>query len=87
MTTEAHTFALGILANLLKYPPLYICREPSTNSPLIMQNKPNFSNNKIDINPFMTNYYEQKPPLRQSENKPNSNPISPSILSEELASH
>jgi len=30
-----------ILANLPKYPPLYICQEASTNQPLIMQNKAN----------------------------------------------
>jgi hypothetical protein len=40
-----------------------------------MQNKPNFLNNQMNITFCLTNYYEQNSPLRQSENKPNSNPI------------
>ena len=61
MTTEAY-----ILANLPKYTPLYICKEPSTNQPLIMQNKPNFLVAQIGLSPVMTNYYEHKTPLRPS---------------------
>jgi hypothetical protein len=75
MATEAHTCALGILASLPKYPPLYICKEPSTNSPLIMQNKPNFSNNLRSISSAMTKYYEHKTPLSPSPKQTQSNPI------------
>jgi len=42
----------------------------------IMQNKPNFLNNQMNITFCLTSDYDQKPPFRQSENKPNSNPIS-----------
>jgi hypothetical protein len=40
-----------------------------------MQNKPNFLETQMNINLDMTNYYEQKTPLRppakQTQNKPN----------------
>jgi hypothetical protein len=77
MATEAH-----ILANLPKYPPLYICKEPSTNQLLIMQNKPNFLRYKMSINPVMKKHYEQKTPLRPPPKQSQSNPISaPDFLS------
>jgi hypothetical protein len=31
-----------------------------------MQNKPNFLETKMNLNPDMTKHYEQKPPLRQA---------------------
>jgi hypothetical protein len=40
-----------------------------------MQNKPNFSNNKMDINFYLTNYYEQKTPLKLPAKQSQSNPI------------
>ncbi|MHC4737936.1 MAG: hypothetical protein ACYS9Y_03430 [Planctomycetota bacterium] len=46
----------------------------TTNS--FMQNKPNFSNNLMNINPPMKNCYEQKPPLRPLAKQTQSNPIS-----------
>jgi hypothetical protein len=46
-----------------------------------MQNKPNLLNNQMSITFCLTNYYEQKTPLRQSENKPNSKPIKPNFCS------
>jgi len=41
-----------------------------------MQNKPNFLNTLMNISFCLTKRYEQKPPLRQSENKAKTNPIS-----------
>ena len=76
MIIEAH-----IRVNLPKYPPLYICKEPSTNPTLFMQNKPNFLNTKMNINFCLTNDYEYKMPLRPTPKQTQSNPISPSILS------
>ena len=46
-----------------------------THDELIMQNKPNFLNAQMNINFCLTKHYEQKPSLRQSENKPKTNPI------------
>jgi len=42
----------------------------------IMQNKPNFLKYPMNTSPVMTKHYEQKSPLRQSENKAKTNPIS-----------
>ena len=70
MTTEAH-----ILANLPICPPLYICKETSTNPPPFMQNKPNFLNNQRNISPVMTKHYGYKmrlcPPAKQTQFKAN----------------
>jgi hypothetical protein len=45
------------------------------NYKLFMQNKPNFSNPQMNINPDITKHYEQKPPLhqpaKQTQFKPN----------------
>jgi len=49
--------------------------EPGIAKYLIMQNKPNFMIELMNISPVMTKHYEQKPPLRHSENKPKTNPI------------
>jgi hypothetical protein len=42
-----------------------------------MQNKPNFSNNPMNITPLITRYYEQKPPHRPPAKQTQSNPIKP----------
>jgi hypothetical protein len=50
---------------------------------LFMQNKPNFSNNPMTITFSLTNFYKQKPPVpkppKQTQFKPNSNPIKPNF--------
>ena len=62
-------------SSLLTPSPLYICREISTNQLLIMQNKPNFKDAKMNISPFMTSKYEIMDTWLNWKNKPNSNPI------------
>ncbi len=54
---------------------LYICREPSTNQLLFMQNKPNFAKAKMNINIYHTKAYNNETAFRRGKNKPNSNPI------------
>ena len=57
---------------------LYICRESSTNSPLFLQYKPNFKNDQINVNKVLERDYENvrlHRPRKQTQNKPNSNPI------------
>jgi hypothetical protein len=56
---------------------LYICRESSTNSPLVMQNKPNLLDTQMSVSSALAKTYENNlcPGLR--ENKPNSKPIKP----------
>ncbi len=50
---------------------------PSPLTPnLFMQNKPNFQNAEMNITSALTKDYENIPPTRKCENKPNSNPIS-----------
>ena len=56
---------------------LYICREPSTNQLLFMQNKPNFKDAKMNVNIYYTKDYKNFIPLAGQKNKPNSNPIKP----------
>jgi len=46
----------------------------------IMQNKPNFSNTKMSINPFMKKHYGNFYLLGCRQNKPNSNPIQTQLL-------
>ncbi len=53
---------------------LYICREPSTNHLLFMQNKPNFRKAQMNANVFSTMNYENKYNWTIGQNKPNSNP-------------
>jgi len=55
--------------------PLYICREPSTNQLLFMQNKPNFGKAQMNVNIYYINDYQIFIPLAGYKNKPNSNPI------------
>jgi len=42
-----------------------------------MQNKPNFLDAQINVNPYNTTYYENKSNWTLGENKPNSKPIKP----------
>ena len=58
---------------------LYICREPSTNQLLFMQNKPNFQKSQMNVNIYNTTDYENKSNWTLGENKPNSNPIKPNF--------
>ena len=63
-------------------------------SGLFMQNKPNFLNNQMNINFYLKNLYEQRPPLpvpaKQTQFKPNqtqTKPIPPLFLAQKLASN
>jgi len=67
------------LRSLLRSRHLYICREPSTNQLLFMQNKPNLPEGKIDAKCVFTKDYENKWQRRVRKNKPNSNPIKPNL--------
>ena len=49
----------------------YICREPSTNQLLFMQNKPNFQKSQMNVNPYNTKNYENESKWTLGENKPN----------------
>jgi len=44
---------------------------------LIMQNKPNFRNAKMNVNTVITKDYEDILPRPMRKNKPNTNPIKP----------
>jgi len=57
----------------------YICREPSTNQLLFMQNKPNFRKSQMNVNIYNTTDYENIANRTLGENKPNSNPIKPNF--------
>jgi len=46
-----------------------------------MQNKPNFSNNPMNINPVMTSYYKQKTPPGPLPKQTQSNPNKPNPAS------
>ena len=50
---------------------LYICREPSTNSPLFMQNKPNFLNARMNVTSVAIKSYSENDVLAPPKNKPN----------------
>ncbi len=67
-------------SSLFTLSPLYICREPSTNQLLFMQNKPNFPKSQMNVNPYNTTDYENNSNWTLSENKPNSNPISKQLV-------
>ncbi len=56
---------------------LYICREPSTNQLLFMQNKPNVKDAQINVNSYMKSIYEKLDTWLSGKNKPNSNPNKP----------
>jgi len=57
----------------------YICREPSTNQLLFMQNKPNFQKAKMNVNIYYIKDYQIFIPLAGQKNKPNSNPNKPNL--------
>ncbi len=58
---------------------LYICREPSTNQLLFMQNKPNVKDTQINVNSYMKSKYEKLDTWLSGKNKANSNPIKPNF--------
>ncbi len=58
---------------------LYICREPSTNQLLFMQNKPNVKDAQINVNSYMKSKYEKLDTWLSGKNKDNSNPIKPNF--------
>jgi len=66
-------------SSLLTPSPLYICREPSTNQLLFMQNKPNVKDAQINVNSYMKSSYEKLDTWLSGKNKPNSNPIKPNL--------
>jgi hypothetical protein len=53
----------------------YICREPSTNRPYFMQNKPNFRKSQMNVNKTITKDYGNWTLGQRGKNKPNSKPI------------
>jgi len=57
----------------------YICREPSTNQLLFMQNKPNFQDPQMNVSIYLQTAYENKSNWTLGENKANSNPIKPNF--------
>jgi len=57
----------------------YICREPSTNQLLFMQNKPNFRKSQMNLKSCNKMTYENNSNWTLGENKPNSNPIKPNL--------
>ncbi len=50
---------------------LYICREPSTNQLLFMQNKPNFQDTQMNVNIYYTKAYNNETASGSRKNKPN----------------
>jgi len=56
---------------------LYICRESSTNSPLFMQNEPNFQKSQMNVNLYNTTDYENKSNWTLGENEPNQSQLKP----------
>ncbi len=74
-TTGFRNFAFYTLHFDFPLPPLYKCRENSTNRLLFMQNKPNFRKTKMNLNSVKTTVYENETAFRVRKNKPNSNPI------------
>ena len=59
---------------------LYICREPSTNQLIFMQNKPNLPEGKIDAKYVFTKAYENKHNWILGENKPNQTQSKPILV-------
>ncbi|MFH1884767.1 MAG: hypothetical protein ABIL62_18870, partial [Planctomycetota bacterium] len=51
-----------------------ICREPSTNQLLFMQNKPNFLDAKMNVNSLITMDYKNISEWTLGQNKPNFKP-------------
>ncbi len=66
----------GGSATLLNLPKMNKKRQKMVNQKrAIMQNKPNFRNDEMNVNKVLTKGYENICPRRPSQNKPNSNPI------------
>ncbi len=63
---------------------LYICREPSTNQLLFMQNKPNFQDAQMNVSTFSQMDYENLSDWTLGQNKPNSNPIKANFLKAQM---
>ena len=74
MKLSLHAIRNTLYASLFTLSSLYICREPSTNQLLFMQNKPNFRKSQMNANPYNTTDYENKWQRRVRKNKPNTNP-------------
>ncbi len=74
-----HFIRRGGFSSLFTLSPLYICREPSTNQLLFMQNKPNVKDAQINVNSYMKSKYEKMDTWLSGKNKPNSNPIKPNL--------
>jgi len=64
--------------------PLYICREPSTNTGLFMQNKPNFHNTKMNLTIYYTKVYNNEATFRRPKNKPNQTQNKPNLLDAQM---
>jgi len=52
-----------------------------------MQNKPNFRKAKMNVTPALTKDYENIPPTKKCQNKPNTNPISMPIMRKQTQSN
>ena len=64
----------SILPNLF-----YYCRGISTNRPIFVQNKPNFSEVKMSVSSVSAKDYEHETDSTLGENKPNSKPNKPNL--------
>ena len=72
--TTLDTLSLRDLAHSSLNSPLHLSRV-LYKSNLFMQNKPNFQNSQMNVNPYNTTDYERKRNWTLGQNKPNSNPI------------
>ncbi len=71
MNTVPRTNHPSCLSRRVPHRHLYICRGPSTNQLLFMQNKPNFQKAKMNINIYYTKVYNNETAFRRRKNKPN----------------
>jgi hypothetical protein len=78
MSIENPTLAhFRYFSSLFTLSHLYICREPSTNQLLFMQNKPNFRKSQMNVNIYNRKNYENKSNWTIGQNKPNLKPNKP----------
>ncbi len=63
--TTSFIFSYSLLLSL------YICKESSTNSPLIMQSKPNLLDSQMKVSIVLLRDYENVHLLAHRKNKPN----------------
>jgi len=75
--TLAHFRHFRHFSSLFILSPHYICRGPSTNQLLFMQNKPNFRKTQMNVSIYNIKEYQNFISLAGQKNKPNSNPIKP----------